>query len=1206
VEEQYTRKTPLEHILIRPGMYIGPVESSIQNCWALEPIPNHTLSKSKDSLDIEQISMKQREKKISPALQKIFDEILINASDNHLRHPKSCNQIDVTIDPGCNRKGSKSRQPFISIRNNGKGIPVQIHKEEKLYLPEMLFGHLLTGSNFDDDAKRITGGRHGYGAKLTNIFSKSFTVETVDARKKLKYEQSWLDNMSEATPPTITKTSNNEQDYTKVSFVPDIARLTGKTKGLDRERLGNDIHTISQHDYEVLCRRIYDIAGCTGQKLKVTLNGETIPISNFQTYSKLFSSAKDDAKKSKPICFQKINPRWEVGIALSDTGSFESVSFVNGMATSRGGTHVNVIAQQVVQYMSERIEKMHPALFKDISTRQVQSLIRRNLMIFCNALIENPSFDSQMKECLTSSPANFGSKYALPATFLKRLVKETRFDEDGHPDCSPGADGGGPGIIEEVVNMVKGYEQANLLKEVSGGKKKKRQILSIAKLDDAHLAGTKKATDCTLILTEGDSAKALAVAGLSVIGREKYGVFPLRGKFLNVRDATLSQLTNNQELKNLCSIIGLDFNKTYDTWKERSQLRYGHVMLMTDQDSDGSHIKGLIMNVFRHFWPSLLKPVSSDDDDVNQMAPFLSSFITPLLKATSKRNKKTKSFYSVGEYEQWRQSLASSDELKKWSVKYYKGLGTSTPAEAKEYFLDFEYHQRPFLWNSDRDGEQLDMVFEKSRVADRREWILNEFDEESTYNLSENHIVSYEDFINKELVNFSNADNVRSLPSIIDGLKPSQRKVLFACFKRNLKHEIKVAQLAGYCAEHTSYHHGEASLHATIIGMAQDFVGSNNINLLEPSGQFGTRLDGGKDAASPRYIFTKLKPIARKVFPEIDDVLLKYKVDDGQRIEPSYFCPVIPLILVNGSQGIGTGWSTSIPSHNPKDVLDYIKAKLESNSNLPRIRPWVRNFQGEIQLKEDKTGYISMGNIKKMSSTRVKISELPVGRWTNDYKTFLLRMRDKGEIQTFEENHTTTSVSFTITLKSVQLKRMIKSGLNKSFRLEAPLPTTNMHAFDDNFAIRKYENPENIIEAFFPIRLNLYRERKQNMERLMNYESQLLKNKSRFISDVSDGCIDIINKRKSKADTESILVQMNYDKMSHMELMKDGIEADKELECTNEFDYLLNMPLSSLTSEKFLKLTSEAKEIESKLIILQNTSPEDLWYNDLKALETYL
>jgi len=247
----------------------------------------------------------------------------------------------------------------------------------------------------------------------------------------------------------------------------------------------------------------------------------------------------------------------------------------------------------------------------------------------------------------------------------------------------------------------------------------------------------------------------------------------------------------------LCSIIGLDFNKTYDTWKERSQLRYGHVMLMTDQDSDGSHIKGLIMNVFRHFWPSLLKPVSSDDDDVNQMAPFLSSFITPLLKATSKRNKKTKSFYSVGEYEQWRQSLASSDELKKWSVKYYKGLGTSTPAEAKEYFLDFEYHQRPFLWNSDRDGEQLDMVFEKSRVADRREWILNEFDEESTYNLSENHIVSYEDFINKELVNFSNADNVRSLPSIIDGLKPSQRKVLFACFKRNLKHEIKVAQLAG-------------------------------------------------------------------------------------------------------------------------------------------------------------------------------------------------------------------------------------------------------------------------------------------------------------------------------------------------------------------------------------------------------------------------
>ena len=805
VEDQYTRKTPLEHILLRPGMYIGPVERSIHPSWVLDPPFPHqatdlqkTSNKSKvndaakSSFDVDTISMAQSEKNIIPALQKIFDEILINASDNHLRHPKSCTQIDVIIDPGCNIKKSEARKPFISVGNNGKGIPVQIHTKEQLYVPEMLFGHLLTGSNFNDDTKRITGGRHGYGAKLTNIFSKSFTVETADSTKKKKYSQTWFNNMSESTPPEITKMSASEKDYTKVSFVPDLARLSGQPNS-------DKIQTISQDDYELMCRRVFDIAGCTGNNLNVTLNGIALPIPNFQTYCKLFYSSHRSTRKPRPICFHKINARWEVGVALSDSGSFESVSFVNGMATPRGGTHVNVLTQQITQRMAEKIEKKHPALFKDVTYRQLQNLIRRNLMIFCNTLIENPSFDSQMKESLTSSPLSFGSKYDLPETFLNRLVKEIQYCEDGEPDCSPNANGGGPGILEMVVQMAQGQEQASLLKEVSGGKKNKRQILSIPKLDDAHLAGSKQgASECTLILTEGDSAKALAVAGLAVIGRDKYGVFPLRGKFLNVRDATVKQLTNNQELISLCSIIGLEFDKTYETWEERSQLRYGHIMLMTDQDADGSHIKGLMMNFFRHFWPSLLKPVKSNNDSEQTSKPFLSTFVTPLLKATSKARKEVKSFYSIAEYDQWRQSLSDDDDdIKKWTVKYYKGLGTSTPAEAKEYFAAFGQHQRPYCWNSDQDGEQIDMVFDKNRAADRRNWILSQYNEDSYTEWDENQSVSYKDFINEEFINFSNADNVRSLPSMIDGLKPSQRKVLYACFKRNLKKEMKVAQLAG-------------------------------------------------------------------------------------------------------------------------------------------------------------------------------------------------------------------------------------------------------------------------------------------------------------------------------------------------------------------------------------------------------------------------
>jgi DNA topoisomerase-2 len=273
----------------------------------------------------------------------------------------------------------------------------------------------------------------------------------------------------------------------------------------------------------------------------------------------------------------------------------------------------------------------------------------------------------------------------------------------------------------------------------------------------------------------------------------------------------VDQLSKNAEVKAMVAILGLDFEKKYETSDERRELRYGHVMLMTDQDNDGSHIKGLVINFFRHFWPNLLKPAK---DDPLEKA-FLSSFVTPLLKAS--RKKEELAFYSMADFNKWRASIGDSSQLKQWKIKYYKGLGTSTPAEAKVYFSQFETHHRPFMWSSDSDGELLDKVFDKDRAADRRDWIVNEYDPEATLDFGPDHdsAVLYKDFVNKEMIHFSNADNVRSLPSVIDGLKPSQRKVLYACFKRKLKAEVKVAQLSGFCAEHTAYHHGEQSLQGT-------------------------------------------------------------------------------------------------------------------------------------------------------------------------------------------------------------------------------------------------------------------------------------------------------------------------------------------------------------------------------------------------------
>jgi DNA topoisomerase-2 len=584
IEEQYSRKTPLEHVLLRPGMYVGPTERLPPNhCWVLDPMPpppRHTSKEGKllpmpsfftpSHSDVPDTKVRYRmvhkEYGIIPALIKVFDEILVNATDNRLRHPTSCNKLEVTIDPGYHHDGSETdfhndfvngsatRDPTITIRNNGKGIPIQIHKEEQIYLPEMLFGHLLTGSNFDDTEKRLTGGRHGYGAKLTNIFSKQFTVETVDAHRGLRYRQTWSHNMKEAGEPIIETLEKDEapEDYTCITFVPDMQRLSG-----DPTMVAMDLP-----NYALMCRRVVDAAGCAAGKLQVFLNGHDMSMESFAEYTSLYR--QEDSPK---MCFTKIGSRWQVGVGLSEGHSSESVSFVNGMATPRGGTHVNAIVNQVAKRIAEKASKVDPSL----SDMLTPGLIRRNLFVSCNALIENPTFDSQMKENLTSSPTHFGSSFNLKELFLNELVQ-------------PEVDGG-PGIVEEVIRVAKGRQQANLFKQV-GGKKNKRQLLSIPKLEDAHHAGSDTSTNCTLILTEGDSAKALAVAGLEVIGRERYGVFPLRGKFLNVRHASVDQMGRNEEVKALIAILGLDFDKEYDTLGERSELRYGHVMLMTDQDAE--------------------------------------------------------------------------------------------------------------------------------------------------------------------------------------------------------------------------------------------------------------------------------------------------------------------------------------------------------------------------------------------------------------------------------------------------------------------------------------------------------------------------------------------------------------------------------------------------------------------------------------------
>jgi len=1145
VERIYQKKSQLEHILLRPDTYIGSVQTVTEPMWVYD----------------EEEGMVKRETTYVPGLYKIFDEILVNAADNKQRDAKM-NLLKIDINP---------EENVISVHNNGKGIPVEMHKEEKMYVPTMIFGHLLTGSNFNDDEQRVTGGRNGFGAKLCNVFSTKFTVETADKNTKRSFKQTWGSNMGQAGEAKIK--DYNGEDFTRVTFSPDLSKF-------GMERLDKD--TVA-----LLSRRAFDIAATT-KGVKVFLNGKQLPIKSFKDYVDQFVKGKtDDAGNPLKVVHDQCGERWEVAICVSSQG-FQQMSFVNSIATIKGGKHVDHVTDLVVKCLQDSINKKDKTGMK-ISPKQIKD----HMWVFIVSLIENPTFDSQSKETMTLVAKSFGSKCELTEKFRKEVSKT--------------------GIIDSVLLWSK-FRADNKLGKAQVGRKTSK-LTGIPKLDDANEAGTKNGLGCTLILTEGDSAKTLAVSGISVVGKDYYGVYPLKGKLLNVREANIKQVTENKEICDLIKIIGLKYKRNYETIDDLKELRYGKVMIMTDQDQDGSHIKGLVINFIHHNWPSLLK------------LPFLEEFITPIVKVTKGNN--SLSFYSLPEFVEWKDS---TENFATWKVKYYKGLGTSTSKEAKEYFTDMARHKIKFTYNGAMDDNAITLAFSKKRVDERKEWLTDWMEEgrrRKEANLPEVYLyekdtkaVNYQDFVNKELVLFSNMDNERSIPSLVDGFKPGQRKVFFTCLKRNLVKEIKVAQLAGSVSEKSAYHHGEASLMGTIIGLAQNFVGSNNINLLMPVGQFGTRLTGGKDAASPRYIFTQLSPLARVIFNVKDDPLLNYLKDDNLSIEPSWYMPLIPMVLVNGADGIGTGWATKIPNYNPREIVANLE-RLLKGEEIKEMLPWFKNFRGSFAALGQQR-YVCNGEIATLGENKLEITELPVRTWTTSYKEDLEKMmtgdeKSPAQIQDFRDHNTDQTIRMIVQMDAEKMRAAeLGKGLHSFFKLQTTMSTTSMVLFDHMGVLRTYATVEDILKEFFSLRLEYYGKRKAYFEGLLGAEASRLSNQARFILEKCKGDIRIENKKKKVMIEE--LVRKKYDSdpvkawkksLNTEEEEEDGDgDEDEDAESSQasktkedkgpDYDYLLGMPMWNLTQEKIDEICKKRDEKIQELKTLQATTKEQLFKVDLK------
>lgn len=1315
----YKKKEHLEHIYDIPDTYIGSIDVTEQNVWVF--------SEDKTAMEHKCI-------KYVPGFFKIFDEILVNAIDHRQRDPNVKN-IKVTFSEGLSE---------IKVWNDGEGIDVDIHPEYNQYIPEMLFGELLTSSNYESDQKRVTGGKNGYGSKLTNIFSKRFCIETIDSKRQKKYSQEFRNNMYEKDKPHITKCTT--KPYTCITFLPDYEKFQ-LPSGITR-----DIFLLFE-------RRVYDAVAVTPDDMNIFFNGEKIKIKNFEKYIDYY------LPKGTLKCMSESQERWKVCIALSPNREFMEVSFVNGIWTSRGGKHMESVVNQIVDRLKEQLSKNAKTKTKTFKP----SHIKENMWVFVNCLIENPSFTSQTKEEMTTKISEFGSKWVVCEKMIDKFFKG--------------------GFLERILETSSEMDEKSMKK--SDGVKK--TTLRIPKLEDANFAGTKRSRECTLILTEGDSAKTSALSGLSVHGpsfRDTFGVFPLKGKFINVRDAPISQVLNNEEVKNLKQIIGLQQGKEY-TLHNIHELRYGSISLMTDQDSvtgdtpillrnknnghiyvevieqiskhwmknqydkeiarsthlevytdtgftnivkiirhkvsknvyrvitdtgivdvtedhslldefknvikpndcmnqrllystfpclsnkrklyqnvfcsssklkcqeaylrfacdgnhlsvqydenselyiikthpeklespnvvkqiiclgkteqyvydletenhhfqagvgnlivhntDGSHIKGLVINFFHHFFPSLLK-----------IDGFLKTYVTPIVRGF--KGNSSVNFYTIHDYEEFKRQNTG------YEYKYYKGLGTSSSKEIQEYFKQMDEITIKYEYDVQAD-DSIDMAFKKCKTNERKQW-LKTYDPSHTleYNMNEKgKNVCIDDFIHKDLKHFSNSDNIRSIPNIIDGFKPSQRKVLYGTLLKcgSQTKEIKVAQLSGFISEKTCYHHGEMSLEQTIIGMSQQFVGKNNVNWFEPIGMFGTRLSGGKDHASSRYIFTNVCEITHKTFRKEDNCLLEYLDDDGIMIEPRVYYPILPVILMNGTEGIGTGYSTSIPCFNPIQIADECIAFAKGLIVCDNWIPWYFGFKGVVTETADSENNYTTHGVYEWKDSRLIVTELPIGVWTESYKEFLdeqigvylesKKKTEKKELQkktlpiiNYINRSTDESVYFEIQFDGLEMTDVNESFLTR-MKLTTKLSTANMYLYVNN-ELYKFSNVKQIIEHFCKERLELYAKRKDII--LAEYHMQLmyLREKIRFLEYVMTDKIIVFKKKKET------LAQ---------ELTEHGFQKKD-----NGYDYLVKMPIDQFTDDKMNELIRNMQMQEETTRELEQKTPNDIWISDiLEWKQTYL
>ena len=1080
---KYKQHQQLDHIIERPDTYVGSTKRQ-----RMEKQYIGEVREGKPYLHYKELI------RAVPALIRIFIEILSNALDNIPRSKEDGVKMSkIKVD---------FNEDHISIYNDGSWIPITEHEESKMPIPQLIFGELLTSSNYDDSEVRGGSGRNGYGAKLTNVFSNEFEIEiTIPAEEGVCiYRQRWRNNMKECDEPRVTKRKQGVPG-TKITWLADFAKF--------------GCETYSKSIMGLYYRYIFDsamVAGCDG--VSVYLNGRKLPISGLKDYAKMFTESKEimEFKSDDSV------------VVLTPAREFQTLAFTNGVFNSDGGVHVEDWSEAIFRPLLAKFNKKGKP---QVTIRDLKSFFR--LFIKCD--VANPEFTSQSKTFLTHP---------------RPIVKVTGKQINAIAKWA---------FAEEIRDLIKGKELLTLKK----AEKKRKSFQKIAGYDPANNAGTKKSKDCILIFTEGQSAKTYAVRGIEKgfhgkKGRDWFGLFPLRGKLLNVRNAKPIAIAKNVEISNAISALNLKFGVDYTDEKNFEKLNYGKIAILCDADVDGIHIQGLLINFIHTLFPTLLQREN----------PFVISMETPIAKVFTRGGSRL--FYNERQFK----NFMLIPQNKKLKRKYYKGLGTSSNKEVQETFGE---RMIEYLLDEEAD-EKMQMLFDSKSAQQRKEWLSN-YDPRQELDVSETMNIS--DFVDHRMIEFSIDDCGRSLPSLMDGLKESQRKILFATFKKGLKFtgkSLKVAQLAGYVAEHTDYHHGEQCLYTTIVGLANDIVGVNNLPFFFRDGQYGTRLCGGKDAAAGRYIFTKLDKLTRYLFPEADDDLLPRRKSEGEKIEPKFYVPIIPTILLNGcSAGIGTGWSCSVPLYNPRDLVAQC-IKWIDGEPLTELDPWFRNFKGTVR-KISPTKYETKGIIERKGD-KVLVREAPIGMWTEKFKEFVEDLLERKEIKALKNYSTPQVVKFEIT----ETPNGIRCNLN-NLKLKSSVCTSNMVLFHPNGSIKRFKDTSEIIRLFCQVRMNLYKKRRKHLLDKYGEMLSISEQKYQFLLAVMNDELKL--DRRKRIDIEEDMKNMGF-------LLKN-----------ESYDYLLRLSVLSFTDEKLHELEKETRKIIEMIDEISNKTEGEIWKEELDA-----